>query len=97
MNSTQFLSELSKFSADMKLAESKVYFDTMTVENDRIIFDNRGDQPAITVQEAIDLLTQHASKTVWFMSYCSCSEFPACYIKKADFEGESYIRISGEW
>lgn len=95
MNSVQLLSELSKFSADMRLADSKVYFDSIVVENDRIIFDHRGDQPSLTIREAIELLTQNTAKSVWFMS--DFSEFPADSIKKAEYEGESYIRFYSDY
>ena len=95
MNSVQLLSELSKFSADMRLANSKVYFDSIIFENDRIIFDHRGDQPSLTIGEAIEFLTQNPAKSVWFMS--DFSEFPADSIKKAEYEGESYIRFHSDY
>ena len=96
MNSVELLAELSKFSADMKLADSKVYFDNIIVEKSRIIFDNRGDQQYITVGEAVEILRQQAaSKSVWIISdFC---EIPASYIKQADYEGEPYIQFHIEY
>jgi len=91
MKSAQLLSELSKFSADMRLADSYIYFDNIIITKNRIIFDHRGDQNSITIGEAIELLAQHASKSVWFMS--DSSEIPIDSIKKAEFEGESYIKF----
>ena len=92
MNSVQLLSQLSKFSADMRLADSEVYFDTITVQQNRIILENRGDQPAITVGEAVELLSkQTSSKSIWIID--GCTEIPASHIKSADFEGESYIQF----
>ncbi len=95
MNSAQLLSELSKFSADMRLADNKVYFDSIIVKKNSIIFDHRGDQQSITVAEAIEILTQNPTKSIWFMS--DCSEFPATYINKAEFEGESYVRLHSDY
>jgi hypothetical protein len=91
----QLLSELSKFSAYIRLADSKVYFDSIVVENDRIIFDHRGDQSSVTIGDAIECLTQNPAKSVWFMT--DCSELPADSIKKAEYEGESYIRFYSDY
>ncbi len=92
MNCLELLSQLSRFSADMKLADSEVYFDTITVENKRIILDNRGDQPAITVGDALELLSKQTSpKSIWIIT--NYNKMPALYIKEAECDGESYIQF----
>jgi hypothetical protein len=92
MNSIKLLSELSKFSADMRLADSEVYFDTITVQKNQIILDNRGDQPSITVGDAIELLSKQTSpKSIWIIT--NCNKVPAAYIRSADYEGEPYIQF----
>jgi len=93
MNSAQLISELSKFPADMLVGQS-YYFDRMNIENDRrVVFDHGGDQPSITVGEAIEFLTQHASKPVWFMDDESPRRLFS--ISKIDYMGEPYIRFYG--
>ncbi len=97
MNCAELATELSKFSADMCVCYND-YFDNIIIKDDRVIFEKRGDQPDITVEKAVELLTQHASKSVMFIIPRfgeSTERVVFCIDTAVTFGGKTYILLNG--
>ena len=97
MNCAELATELSKFPADMHVSYND-YFDNITIKNDRVIFEKRGDhQPYITVGKAIEVLAQNASKSVkfiipWFGETAETELF--CIDTSVNLDGKTYILLN---